>query len=111
MQGRLYVSPSLRTSRWSRYEVCDFDNLVIQRPLDGTHDDGWREDWFWYLIPRAVSDDETESGEEQCPVCLLRIQPFGITEIFEVAKISDYLELMLHSLQPVSPLFQGEFEC
>lgn len=111
MQGRLYISLSLRTSRWSRFEVFDFDNLVIQRPLDDTHDDSWREDWFWYLIPRALSDDETESGGEQCPMCLLRIQPFAITEIFEVAKISYYLELMLRSLQPVSSLFQGKFDC
>jgi len=46
-QGSRYRISPLRTSQQSWFSLEGFVDLVIQRPLDGTGDDGWRENWFW----------------------------------------------------------------
>lgn len=43
-QGRLYIRSPLRQNRFSLEGLVD---LVTQRPLNGTGDDGRRENWFW----------------------------------------------------------------
>ncbi len=49
-------------------------------------------------------------GEEQCPAGLSGVEPFSVPEILQIPVVIDDLERMNSSLQPMSPLFQGEFD-
>lgn len=41
------------------------------------------------LVSWAVCDDEVKAGEEQRPMCLLRVQSLAVPEVLKIAMISD----------------------
>ena len=53
---------------------------------------------------------QIKPGKEESPAGLTRVQSFGFSEVFEVAMVRNYLKLVVSSLQPVSPLLQGQFD-
>lgn len=116
------------TSRRSWVLKVFLFNQMINVPLDGTYNHGWREDWFRrfgfriclmktgegigsiVLRARTVSDLEVESREEQGPSGLAMIQSLSFTEVFQVPVVCYYLERELGSLQPMTPFFQSQLD-
>ncbi|XP_016397843.1 netrin receptor DCC-like, partial [Sinocyclocheilus rhinocerous] len=62
-----------------------------------------------FTVARPVGDIEVKPGEEQRPAGLTGIESFCISEILKVLVVRNNSGGMIGSLQPVPPLFQGQF--
>ncbi len=65
---------------------------------------------FNVLTSRTVRDLETETGEEQGPSGLPRVETFGFLEILQILVVGDHYKGVLSTLQPMPPLLQSELD-
>lgn len=65
---------------------------------------------FQVLVSWTICHSEVETGEEECPSGLARIQTLDFSKIFEVTMICNNFDLMVCSLQLVSPFFESHLD-
>lgn len=58
MQSRWNINPDLPAEQFSAGGFCD---LVVQGPLNGTDEGGWREDCLWITV-RLIRCMHTRKG-------------------------------------------------